>query len=114
MRRINHADWKAEAIKLYGEDSSQWEFRCPVCGHVTKVKDWQDAGAPEGQVAFSCVGRHIDGARGAFDGTGPGPCNYAGGGLFQMNPVTVVQEDGHETRAFEFAANPKHEGEAKK
>jgi hypothetical protein len=32
-----------------------------------------------------------------------GPCNYAGGGLFRLNPVTVVDPDGIENHAFDFA-----------
>jgi len=32
---------------------------------------------------------------------GDGPCNYAGGGLFRINPVSI---DGRELGVFEFAA----------
>ena len=72
----------------------KWRFVCPSCGHVASVKDWKDAGASEGEVAFSCVGRHLnaDDAK-TFKHDG-GPCQYAGGGLFGLNPVTVIHEDG--------------------
>jgi hypothetical protein len=64
----------------------------------------QDAlGASEGAVAFSCVGRYLD-----ADGTmafklAGGPCNYAGGGLFKINPVTVIDDEGRKHTVFAFA-----------
>jgi hypothetical protein len=68
---------------------------------VASVRDWKAAGAGEGEVAFSCVGRHLPRAKEL--GQRPGPCNYAGGGLFKLNPMTVVMEDGGEADRFEFA-----------
>jgi hypothetical protein len=38
-----------------------------------------------------------------FKNTG-GPCTYAGGGLFGLNPVEVVMPDGRSNRVFDFAA----------
>lgn len=93
-------EWRAEAVKRFGSDPMEWRFVCPACGHVAAVKDWKAIGATEGEVAFSCVGRHMDKSREAFtEKKQSGPCNYAGGGLFRLNPVEV---DGHE-RVFAFA-----------
>lgn len=78
----------SEAVARFGPNHYDWAFVCPACKHVATVRDWRDAGANEGEVAFSCVGRHLPNAREAF-GTGPGPCNYAGGGLFGLNPLEV-------------------------
>jgi hypothetical protein len=107
--RLTREEWIAAAKDRYGENSHDWKFRCPSCGHVASVKDWKDAKAPEGAVAFSCVGRYSqaleDGATSAFKGKG-GPCNYTGGGLFKLNPVTVVAEDGSEHTMFDFADRP--------
>jgi hypothetical protein len=100
-RRIAHAEWLAEATAKFGDDPLKWRFVCPSCGHQASVKDWKDAGATEGEVAFSCVGRRLPNAVDIF--VRPGPCNYAGGGLFGLNPVTVVMEDGKERSTFEFA-----------
>jgi predicted RNA-binding Zn-ribbon protein involved in translation (DUF1610 family) len=96
-------EWKAEGLRLFGSDKLAWKFVCPSCGHQTTVKDWRDAKAPEGAVAFSCVGRyqHADGTK-AFKKAG-GPCNYAGGGLFKLNPITVIDEGGAEHQVFDFA-----------
>jgi hypothetical protein len=97
---ITREEWHASGEKLFGPDKMKWRFVCPVCGHVQSVQDWKDAGAPESAVAFSCVGRWIPGSRKAFEETGKGPCNYAGGGLFRLNPVEL---SGIEPNAFAFA-----------
>ncbi len=115
-RTITHAEWLVEAEQLFGPDSSQWRFVCPVCSHVATVADWQAAGAPEGGVEFSCVGRWAGCKRDAFGlnpdkhkrgellpAEGDGPCNYAGAGLFCINPVLVKMPDGKEHQVFEFA-----------
>lgn len=102
LTRYTHAEWTAEAGRRFGADPMGWRFVCPSCGHVAAVREWRDAGAPEGAVAFSCVGRWLnaDGTR-AFAGVG-GPCNYAGGGFIGLNPV-AVDFDGREHRVFDFA-----------
>lgn len=95
-------EWRAEAIRRFGSDALQWRFVCPSCGHDASVRDWRDAGAPESTIAFSCVGRYMTSApREAFRKDG-GPCNYAGGGLFRINPVKI---GGHEDRVFQFGAS---------
>jgi len=80
----------------------KWRFVCPVCKTEMAVEDWKRVGATEGEVAFSCIGRHIEGAQPAFRRTKAGPCDYAGGGLFRLNPVTVTK-DGKEHQVFAFA-----------
>lgn len=102
-RTTSHEEWLKEGKQLFGEDTIQWVFVCPSCGHVTKVEDWKEAGAPEEAVAFSCVGRW-QGADGTntFKKSG-GPCNYAGGGLFGLNPVKVQAPNGKSHDVFEFA-----------
>ena len=92
--------WHDEGHRRFGRDQMAWRFVCPACGHVTKVDDYKKAGAPESAIAFSCVGRWTDGAREAFS-KGAGPCTYAGGGLFGLNPITVV-DGGKEHRMFAF------------
>jgi hypothetical protein len=90
--------WRDEAVRRFGADPLGWRFVCPVCHSEMSVDDYRKAGAPEDAIAYSCVGRYQTSPREAFDGSGPGPCNYAGGGLFRLNPVVV---DGH--RLFAFA-----------
>ena len=97
-----HSEWLAEAIKRFGPDRHKWKFKCPSCGHIASAQDWKDAGASEGEIAFSCIGRHtMAGNKNTFAGKG-GPCNYAGGGLLRLNPVPV-QFDGRTIDVFDFA-----------
>ena len=100
-RRISIEDWRAEGEARYGKDKLKWRFKCPSCGYVQSVEDYRDAGAPEGHVAFSCIGRSLPDRQemGTKEG---GPCNYAGGGLIRLNPVVVVTPDG-EQETFEWA-----------
>ena len=93
-------EWRAEAVRRFGEDPMNWKFCCPVCKYVASVAEWKACGATEGEVAYSCVGRHGQEPRKAFGGEGSGPCNYAGGGLFRLNPVSI---EGHKANVFAFA-----------
>lgn len=101
--RYTLSEWREEAVRRFGRDSNDWAFVCPVCGHRTTVADWARVGAGPGEVAFSCIGRHVEGAKAAFDEKGEGPCTYAGGGLFRLNPLVVVDPEGHEHQVFDFA-----------
>ena len=93
-------EWNAEAIARFGQDPLDWKFVCPACMHVQSIRDYVDAGAPAGAFAFSCVGRYLGACDEAF--SGKGPCSYAGGGLFRLNPVTVKTPNGPQTM-FAFA-----------
>ena len=106
MKELTVIEWTAAGRERYGTDKRAWRFRCPSCGHVATALDWQAAGAPEGAIAFSCVGRYDESVpaetvkANAFKNAG-GPCNYAGGGLFGLNPVRVEGLD-----VFDFADRP--------
>lgn len=88
MVTMTTAEFMAEGERRFGPDRMTWRFVCPSCGHVQSPQDLKDAGAPETAVAFSCVGRWLPKCQDAFDGK-DGPCNYAGGGLFRIAPVTL-------------------------
>ena len=102
-KRMTKTEWESEGERRFGKDRNNWRFVCPSCGHIATVKDYEDAGAPEGTIAFSCIGRFLSKCNDAFQ-KGKSPCNYAGGGLFRINPVIVV--DGNdEYNLFDFADN---------
>lgn len=101
MKSLTHAQWLEEGTRRFGPDYMKWKFVCPVCKHVASVQDYKDAGAPDNAVAFSCIGRYAEVKREAFGkDDGPGPCNYAGGGLFALNPVRIIDFN---TCFFDFA-----------
>jgi hypothetical protein len=97
---ISADKWYEQGKRLFGPDMRDWKFVCPVCGYVAKAQEWIDAGAPQNAVGFSCIGRWAGAKREAFGGKGPGPCDYAGGGLFRLNPVKVYNSN---TAMFKFA-----------
>jgi hypothetical protein len=103
MTQMTVQDWQAEAVKRFGADPMKWRFVCPSCGHIAAVEDWKAAGAPENTVGFSCVGRFAGNPREPFGEKGAGPCNYAGGGLFRINPQPVLDEHGKTHSVFAFA-----------
>ena len=107
-REITHQKWAAEARDRFGDNPMDWRFVCPSCGYEASARDWHEVGASSLEVGFSCIGRHIEGSR-EMCAKGPGPCNYAGGGLFRLNPVTVITTDGREIGVFEFADIPEQE-----
>lgn len=102
--KLTEAEWTAAGTDRFGSDKTRWAFVCPACKHIATVQDYVDTGAPEGAIGFSCIGRYqAQVPRDAFLEKGPGPCNYAGGGLFRLNPVTVEMPDGVEHHVFAFA-----------
>ena len=101
-RTLTRKEWEAEGERRFGHDPMNWKFQCPSCLIVTATHEWKEAGAPQGAVAFSCIGRytgHMDRSMGSK----PGPCNYTGGGLFGLNPLTVKFPNGETGEFFEFA-----------
>ncbi len=99
---LTYDEWIAEGTRRFGPDKMGWKFICPSCGYVASVADWRNAGDEKGSMtAFSCIGRLTGSEKQMFDKTG-GPCNYAGGGLFGLNPMKVMQ-DGVIHSLFDFA-----------
>lgn len=99
-RRIALDAWHVEGRRLYGPNAVKWKFRCPSCGFVQTAEDFRAYNAPirdiDLRLGFSCIGRTILAACPTAEvvefmepNKGFG-CNYAGGGLFRINPVEVV------------------------
>jgi hypothetical protein len=109
MVEIKHEDWIKEAMERYPDKNIR--FVCPSCGYKQSVSDYKEAGASEGVMGFSCIGRLKPDADEAFGGSkNGGPCNYAGGGLIGLNPIRVVFDDGSSHDFFDFADMPLSEG----
>lgn len=107
VRCVSLSDWLAEGESRFGPDRMIWRFVCPACGVVATPLNWMKVGAPLGAVAFACHGRWLPRCRAAFD-PGPGPCDYSGGGLFNLNPVEILDPETREVlcRKFDFAPAP--------
>ena len=95
-------EWQAEGTKLFGADQMKWRFRCPSCDNEVTAEQYKAAKAPENAVAYSCVGRWMPETTAEIFDKGKGYCNYAGGGLFGLNPITVIKPDGGEHHVFAF------------
>ena len=102
------AEWRQNAVDLFGPDPKEWAFKCPSCGHVQTVQDFVDVGASPQAANMNCIGRYLD-----EDVPGiwaeEGPCDYAGQGLFRLNPVRVVTDDGETVGVFAFASTESRE-----
>ena len=108
VQKMTFAEWEARGKELFGDKKLDWKFKCPVCGFVQSMRDYKEAGAPMSAIGFSCIGRWREKCRDAFREKGKGPCNYAGGGLFRMNPVHVSvpprgDDEAYVRETFEFA-----------
>lgn len=80
--------WRAEGLRLFGEDFTNWRFKCPHCGRITTGQEFKDLGLPPAKMYQECIGRY-DNSRG---------CNWAAYGLFD---ICTTHVDG--TPVFDFA-----------
>jgi len=107
---MNHSEWLDKAKRLYGKNAGDWKFKCPVCQTVQTAQDFVRAGLSKEEastsIAQECIGRHLQNKEKAFGekkrkkGV---PCDYAGYGLFKLNPVEIIMDDGTKYNAFDFA-----------
>lgn len=107
--RMMKAEWMAEGERRFGPDYFHWKFVCPICGNVSEVSQYKDAGASDPNSAYqNCIGRFTGTKNKAFPSEGEKrgkPCNYALYGLLRLPGVIVIDEDheNRETLAFAFA-----------
>lgn len=98
-------EWLTEGERRFGPDPMKWRFVCPSCKGVQMVEDFKGlvpAGTDAGVAYSNCIGRY-DGIHGGVEIlSGQSPCNYASGGLFNLNPVWVKAGDEIH-RVFAFA-----------
>ena len=116
---MKHHEWLEKAKKLYGENPGDWKFKCPICHTIQTAKDFVNAGLSKEEastsIAQECIGRYLPEKQKAFgdrkkDKFVKGvPCNYAGYGLFKLNPIEIIMDDGTKYQAFDFADKEKEE-----
>jgi hypothetical protein len=105
MVTLTYEAWKAEGVALFGEDATNWRFKCVRCGNVQTIKDFLAAGVSEetarNTVFFSCLGRFKEGVG----------CDWTLGGLFSINKRQVIRPDTDPVPVFEFDSPVGWQGE---
>jgi len=96
MKTVSWEEWKAEGVKLFGKDITDWRFKCPGCNNTQTMKEFINLGMDKAEAAtrfyYSCIGRW-DKSQG---------CDYTSGGLINIAPIKVIRGD-EEFHVFEFA-----------
>jgi hypothetical protein len=98
-------EWMAEGKARFGEDLTNWKFKCPACGHVASGQDFKDVGADTNDMYSVCIGRKngkgVDAMKSKDKGNG---CNWAAFGLFRtLGKGRIVLNEGKEVDVFDFA-----------
>lgn len=54
------AEWRAEAVRRFGNHPSKWRFVCPACGREATCDDFKALGAEPERATFECIGRVLN------------------------------------------------------
>ena len=99
----NLDEWKAEGERRFGKNVGKWKFKCPMCGHVAAVEDFEGKAEDPANVAYvECIGRY-EGKGSPKEGDSSG-CNWCAYGLFGI-PYggSLVKQGERKTHIFSFA-----------
>lgn len=114
-RQISYDDFRAEAVKRFGEDPRHWKFVCPACGTKQSPADLLATGKfvpGSGQVnkvvGYSCIGRFTGQGDDGIAAKNRGlawdkGCNWTLGGLLQIHDIELIDEDGEAHPHFDLA-----------
>ena len=89
--------WYEKGLMLFGKDQLSWKFICPACESIISIKDYQDLKAPDGAIAYACIGRFLpkSDSQKAFSKEKRikgKPCDYTTGGVFNISPVEIEDQ----------------------
>lgn len=98
-------EWKAEGERRFGKNIMDWQYKCPMCGHVVTVKEFAELGIKDaGNIAYQeCIGRYTGkGSPQKGDSTG---CNWTANGLFGIphGGVYIFTGEDKGAHVFDFA-----------
>lgn len=106
---ISKQQWLDTGYKLFGDDTYEWKFKCPACGHIQcadDFADFQDDGAKPDDAFKVCIGKFKKVAQrsGGLQPTSNGDrsCTYSADSLIDLCPLRVEGSSGLFS-AFAFA-----------
>lgn len=107
MKEQSLDTWRAEAAARFGNATFHWAFRCPACGHVATVADFETLGKDANDAYQQCIGRvngNMHPASKATEDDGQG-CDWCAYGLLGTmgNGRVVITDDGKRVEVFDFA-----------
>ncbi|SPF35884.1 Flp pilus assembly protein, ATPase CpaF (modular protein) [Candidatus Desulfosporosinus infrequens] len=94
--RQTRREWLAEGRRRFGDDMNDWKFKCPQCGRINLVGEFEKY-YMSGSSAFNhCIGYFLH---------PEGGCNWKTNGISSPNGQmkVMVRENGREFEVFEFA-----------
>ena len=111
MEKITLKQWLERGKELYGEDYSNWKFKCPMCGHISSCKDFIDLGSDIDSAYVECIGRingkGVSGIKFKKGDDNSNGCDWAAYGFLGTlgNGIIVINEKNNnkETDVFKFA-----------
>lgn len=51
-------EWRYTAVSLFGQDPGKWRFKCPRCGNVATVAEFDKFGTEPDAATQECIGRY--------------------------------------------------------
>lgn len=106
---MDESEWNDLGRRLFGDDRTQWRFRCPTCGNVMSIEIARTMPAEQlaklreskWSIEQECIGRYVDAG-----------CDWSAYGLFSGPFFVVVRGSGNKTPVFGFDSGSAEEATA--
>lgn len=89
-------DWKKELVSRFGENTDNWKFVCPACGHIQTPADFKAIGKDEQLAYTDCIGRYTDTAD-------KKACTYTIRGMLKFDHTVVISKYFTPCKVFNIA-----------
>lgn len=107
---MSFEEWKATGESLFGLDYNDWEFVCPLCGHVQTPADFTAIGHHPKLAERHCIGYYNGSKFTTFGKPKGSPCDYSTLNFFQIafgpaeasNSIVVIEHERHIVWVFPF------------
>lgn len=94
---LTYDEFMNKGKEIYGVDMMDWKFKCPQCGHVHSLGDFQKAGIDINKGLSCCASRFPE------LGYSKPDCKWTTGGLFKIGGQFVISQDYIPILIFAFA-----------